>query len=276
MTTRSIPRAIAVRGIGVLAPGLDGWEAARSALAPGGQYVFAPMRNPVPSWMPAAERRRASLAIRLALEAAQQAVTHALGAIDAQMLAARMGDFSAVFTSCDGDGDTIHAVCLAVAQPDYPVSPTKFTNSVHNAAAGYWSIATGARYPSTSLCAWEGSFAAGLLEAVAQVITENRPVVLVASDAPLPPPLHALRPIANPFGCALVLAPMDAAPRLATLTVDLAPNSSHAAHGVPAELASNPSAHALGLLKALAQGPGLHVLRVPYLPDLSLACEVAV
>ena len=48
------------------------------------------------------------------------------------------------------------------------VSPTRFMNSVHNAAAGYWSIATRSREPSTSLCCYDASFAAGLLECVAQ------------------------------------------------------------------------------------------------------------
>ena len=47
------------------------------------------------------------------------------------------------------------------------LSPTRFHNSVHNAPAGYWGIATGAHGPHRlRLCAYDASFAAGLLEAL--------------------------------------------------------------------------------------------------------------
>ena len=190
MSITSTSAMVAVRGIGVLGPGIDGWSDARAALRGEREYVSTAMRNPMPAIMPAAERRRASLAIRLALEGAQQAVTAAqrTSELNATELPAthlnathlNATDLGAVFTSCDGDGDTINAVCLAIAEAGYPVSPTKFTNSVHNAPAGYWSIATGARLPSSSLCAWEGSFAAGLLEAISQVSVDDRPMLLVA------------------------------------------------------------------------------------------------
>ena len=48
-------------------------------------------------------------------------------------------------------GDTIHAVCTALTEPDYPVSPTRFSNSVHNAPAGYWSIAAKVRRLRSSM-----------------------------------------------------------------------------------------------------------------------------
>ncbi len=41
--------------------------------------------------------------------------------------------------------------------------PTQFHNSVHNAVAGYWSIATKSTQPMTCLAAHDHSFAAGLL-----------------------------------------------------------------------------------------------------------------
>ena len=46
------------------------------------------------------------------------------------------------------------------------ISPTRFHNSVHNAAAGYWGIATGATPAANALCADDASFGAGLLEAL--------------------------------------------------------------------------------------------------------------
>ena len=44
---------------------------------------------------------------------------------------------------------------------------------MHNAASGYWGIATGATPAANALCAYDGSFAAGLLEALTQVVIER-------------------------------------------------------------------------------------------------------
>ena len=75
-------------------------------------------------------------------------------------------------------GDITHQICEALARPEREVSPTSFHNSVHNAPAGYWSIATGSRLASTSICAYDVSFAAGLLEAAAYATVEHQPVML--------------------------------------------------------------------------------------------------
>lgn len=267
MTARvSATVSVAVRGIGVLGAGIDGWEGSKRILAGASPYVEAPVRNPAPAIMPAAERRRASVAIRLALEVAHQAVTHAL---------ADPATTRTVFTSCDGDGDTIHAVCQAITQPDYPVSPTRFTNSVHNAPAGYWSIAVGARVGSTSLCAWEQSFAAGLVEAATLVAAEGEPVLLVASDVPLPAPLAALHHTGQAFGCAMLLAPDADGPRVGRLTLSLAKAAPTVlpAH-LPATLGANPSAQSLPLLAALAAGSPARVV-LACEADLAVAIEVA-
>ena len=87
------------------------------------------------------------------------------------------------------------------------ISPTRFANSVHNAAAGYWSIGTGAMAESNVLCAFDASFAAGLLEALTQVAVDEAPILLVAYDSEYPQPLHAKRPIPDAVGVALVLTP---------------------------------------------------------------------
>ena len=70
-----------------------------------------------------------------------------------------------VFTSSSGDPDTIHQILETLASDQRELSPTRFHNSVHNAPAGYWSIATQSREPSTSLSHDDESFQAGLLEA---------------------------------------------------------------------------------------------------------------
>ena len=60
-------------------------------------------------------------------------------------------------------------MCATLAATPTLISPTKFHNSVHNAAAGYWThrppAATSA---STALTAFDASFGAGLLEAASQ------------------------------------------------------------------------------------------------------------
>ncbi len=47
----------------------------------------------------------------------------------------------AVFACSGGDTDVINRLCSALMLPGCPVSPQQFVNSVHNAPAGYWSIA---------------------------------------------------------------------------------------------------------------------------------------
>jgi hypothetical protein len=98
-------------------------------------------------------------------------------------------------------------MCEALSTPERAVSPTRFTNSVHNATAGYWHIATTSRAASTSLCGFDASLAAGLLEAAAQVVVSAETVLLVASDIPYPPSLQPQRPTPDAFGVALLLAP---------------------------------------------------------------------
>ena len=91
--------------------------------------------------------------------------------------------------------------------PAREVSPTSFHNSVYNAPAGYWSIATHSRLASTSVCAYDVSFAAGLFEAAAYATVEHQPVMLIASDLPFPAPLHAIRPVEESFAAALLMTP---------------------------------------------------------------------
>ena len=126
-----------------------------------------------------------------------------------------------MFASSTSDAANCHALCEALAQPERIVSPTRFTNSVHNAAAGYWHIATTSRAPSTTVCAFDASFGAGLLEAATQCIAWQRPVLFVAADVPYPQPLHAVRPLADAFGVALLIDSGGDAPSLARLSVCL-------------------------------------------------------
>jgi hypothetical protein len=245
-----------VQGIGVLGPGLAGWEAARAVLALEQPYVFSPTVVPPPQRLPAAERRRAGTAIKIALAVAEEACAN--GGIDPTELAS-------VFASSSGDGANCHVLCESLAAPERLVSPTRFTNSVHNAAAGYWHIAVGNQAASTSVCAFDASFGAGLLEALTQLHTLGKPLLLVASEVPYPEPLHATRPLPGSFAVALVLSPEPRQDAQASLTLELAGEEagSPTSCGDPGleDLRRHvPAARSLPLLQALAAGRGGSVL----------------
>ncbi|MBN9203213.1 beta-ketoacyl synthase chain length factor [Methylibium petroleiphilum] len=243
----SIALSVSVRGIGLLGPGLADWSGGRSLLREPSSWVFQPTVLTAPARLPPAERRRAGDVVKLSMAVADQACTEA-GA-DTRHLAT-------VFTASSGDAANCNALCEALATPQRAISPTRFTNSVHNAVAGYWHIATTSRAPSTSLCAHDGSFGAGLLEAMAQCVSARRPVLLVAGDAPYPEPLHSVRPLSAAFGVALLLdvGPVDAPLPMLTLRSDEteAPASDCGDAALDALRLGVPAARSLPLLRALA------------------------
>jgi Beta-ketoacyl synthase, N-terminal domain len=190
-----------IEGIGLLGPGLDGWTGSVAILEGRSPYIPQPTVLPVPDGLPPAERRRLGRVVKLALGVGLQATSKA--GVDPVSL-------PSVFTSSGGDGQNCHEICQALSLEERMISPTRFHNSVHNAAAGYWSIATGSTAASNALCAFDASFAAGLLEAVTQVTVDRTRVLLVAYDAQYPPPLFMKRPIPEAFGVAMVLRPVGA------------------------------------------------------------------
>jgi hypothetical protein len=163
-----------------------------------------------------------------------------------------------VFASSHGDQAITDYMCATLAQAPAELSPTRFHNSVHNAAVGYWTIATGCHAPSTAVCAQHASFGAGLLEAAGQVLAEQRAVLLVCSDTGGSGPLGEVTGCAQPFGCALVLAPSAGATTLARLDLQLTAAATDTP--LPEPLAGwrdgNPSAAALPLLALLAGDHG--------------------
>ncbi|MGI9492993.1 MAG: beta-ketoacyl synthase chain length factor, partial [Geminicoccaceae bacterium] len=86
-----------------------------------------------------------------------------------------------------------------------PISPQQFVNSVHNAPAGYWSIAEQNNAPTMSLSAYDASFAAGLIEAAVQIHAGRKQVLLIAYDVPAPMPLWSFRPLSAAFAVAMLL-----------------------------------------------------------------------
>jgi hypothetical protein len=255
---------VGVQGVAVLGPGLPDWATAAPLLCRPSTWQRQPTAVPAPALLPATERRRAGLVVKASVAVADAACS-AAGLSPAAL--------ATVFTSSTGDPANCHAMCEALAAPARLVSPTRFTNSVHNVAAGYWHIATHAMTASTSLGAFDASFAAGLLEAAAQCVHARSPVLLVACDVPYPEPLHAVRPLADTFAVAMVLAPQGGRPLTVALAGDAAPTRCADA-GLEALRTQIPAARALPLLQALA-APAAASLVIEGLPMQALAVEVA-
>lgn len=236
-----------VLGIGLLGPGLEGWAQSRAILAGSAAWDHRAIVVPAPAILPATERRRAGPVTRLALAVATEATAAS---------ALPPAGLRSVFASANGDGPTVGAVLEAIGAPGGFVSPTQFHNSVHNAAAGYWSIGVGSRRPATCLGCHDQTFGMALMKAMAECLTEREPVLMVVYDWPFPSPLAAARPIGEAFGMALVLAPDGDGPRL---SVDWRAGAACIPDRQPVFgcLAANPAARALPLLSALAHdGPG--------------------
>ena len=255
-----------IEGIGFLAPGLPDWPAARAVLRGEQPYAAAPSILPAPALLPPAERRRASRVVKLSLAIGLEAVVQA-GADAAQL--------ATVFTASGADGHNCHALCEQLASDDRQISPTRFHNSVHNAAAGYWGIATGSMAPCQVLCAYDASFGAGLLDALAQVALARQPVLLIAYDSEYPEPLHAKRDTPDCGGVALLLSAERSARALAAMHVSPTDDAAEklADAGLEALRTSIPALRALPLLTLLANGASGRVC-LDYLAPMQLMVAV--
>ena len=258
-----------IDGVAFWSPALPGWGAARAAFRGEATPAAPTLRRPAPEMLAPAERRRATDSVCLALEVAAHAVAQS-GLDAAQLLS--------VFTSAHGDLGVTDYVCSTLVNTPLLLSPTKFHNSVHNAASGYWSMATGCLQASTAVSAFEHSFAAGLLEALVQCSAEARPVLLVGCDIEACGPLAGTTASRGLLGVALVLVPERSARSSARLDAALVLGTSASVplRTAPARAHSgNAMADALPLFEALALAQGA-ALRMPLTAQMSLQLETQV
>ncbi|AOZ09537.1 beta-ketoacyl synthase chain length factor [Cupriavidus malaysiensis] len=255
-----------IDGIGLIGPGLPDWPHAADILA--GHAAYHPKRTeaPPPAALPSAERRRSGPGVRVALDAASEAVAASGWQADA---------LPAVFAASGPDGYNYHAICETLAGEDRSLSPTRFHNSVHNAAAGYWSIACGAMTASNVLTAHDASFGAGLLDAMSLLACDGGACLLVAYDTDYPEPLRTHRPIPDCFGLGLVLAASAGPHTLARLDLAWSAEAATTLAEPALEMLRSgvPSARALPLLRVLAGGSGGSVV-LDYLDELRLRATV--
>jgi Beta-ketoacyl synthase, N-terminal domain len=185
-----------IEGVSVWSPVLPCWDDACRILRGDMMPPQASAKRPAPGLLPPNERRRAPDTVAISLEVASKACAHA---------GREPVNLPSVFSSTHGDLAVTDYMCETLAQAPALISPTKFHNSVHNAAAGYWAIATGCMRPYTALSASHYSFANGLLEALLQAQSSNEALLYVAYDIDARGPLAQVVESTGQLGCALVL-----------------------------------------------------------------------
>jgi hypothetical protein len=182
--------AARVRSWAAWAPGLEGreaWAAWARQPAP-----LAAEGVPDARFLPALLRRRCTPLTRIMLRAAYDACPEALRA-----------DVRTVFASRHGSINESIELIECVAR-GLPLSPAKFSHTVHNAQAALYSIAAGNRRASSSLAAQEETLGHGWLEALAHLEREPaRPVLFVVGDVPLAP---TFAPLVQEPACSYAVA----------------------------------------------------------------------
>jgi len=254
-----------VKGIGLWAPGTPTWHAFREVAT--GDATPGDAERPVADVLPANERRRAPESVLLAAAAAGQAVA---------MSGHSAATLPCVFASAHGDQVITDYMCATLATAPAELSPTKFHNSVHNAPAGYWTIATHCHAASSAVSGGEESFGAGLLEAASLAVADDRDVLLACYDIAGTGPIGGMTSTTGPFASALVLSPRADG---AAIRLDITPepgNSGREPSGdawMDGVAASNPSAVAVPLFRALAAAHPA-ALRVPAARGLDLHIDL--
>lgn len=257
---------VQIDGIGLWTPQATDVDALRRVLA--GDALPEAMPRPAATGLSIHERRRAPESVLVAMEVASQALHMSQHTTDS---------LACVFASAYGDQATTDYMCHVLAQTPTELSPTRFHNSVHNASAGYWTIATDCHAPSSAICAGQASFGAGLLEAAVQANADERAVLLVCSDTAGTGPLGELTDCLLTFGSAWMLSPCTDRnmPQLSLTTVADSPRHMPLPAACETWMQINPSAASLPLLAVLAKGSGECVLAASDRLGLHVRMEVA-
>ncbi len=261
-TASTTPLIAHIESIGFWTNGLPSWQAARDFVATGALPEGAPAK-PSPQLLAPNERRRSPESVAVALEVALAACADA-GRSPAEL--------PSVFTSTHGDLSITDYMCATLATAPRDISPTKFHNSVHNAAAGYWTIGAGCMREATAISAYDASFAQGLIEAMVQLAEGSDAVLLVGYDTGSVGPLLSVHDCAGLLGGALVLSRGNnrAGPRL---VATLADGEASAPGALGRHAGANPMAPMLPLFDALAMGAPRTALNAG--PGRVLTLEIA-
>jgi hypothetical protein len=232
-----------LRGVGLWTPAYESFERWCAAGMPD-ELSGAP--EPAGAALPTAAllhprlRRRTSVFTRATVTALEAAAARGGAALD---------DVRLVLVSSFGEIETTVELLAQLAEPQGPVSPTKFHNSVHNTATGYMSIASGNHRESTALAGGPHNLEIALLELLAGLSIDGGDAVLLVAEELLPSPFA--RPDADPtFAMALHFGVepggLGIAAALEAVPVDAAEQP--ASGGIPSMLAPT-----LALLRSVAR-----------------------
>ena len=229
-------RSAWILGVALWAPGFR--DAAAWLSGAQERSVVAPPAEVLPPML----RRRASFLARLTGEVAAQAAREAR---------ADLAAVPVVFGSAHGEVATAVEMMRSFREGEGLPSPTRFHNSVHNAAAAYLSIAAGSHGFSTAIAAGKETPAAALVEAGALLAERGGEVLVVLADEPAPEPFTAAADH-PPAGLALLLSAEPRAGARARLsglrrTAGVSPE-------VPGALGRHPCSGAFALVAAVAGG----------------------
>lgn len=189
-----------ILGVGAWGPRFRNWQDLQD-LINGKELEDDGAKGPKPEVIPANERRRAPLPVRLAVEASSQAC---------EMAGLNASELASVFVSGLGDTQLTDYMCKVLAGDNKSLSPTKFHNSVHNAAAGYWTISTDCMQAANSVAGFNESVSLTIMEALVQANAEQRPMLLTFYDAPSSPILKELLENEHPFAVSIIISPKGA------------------------------------------------------------------
>ena len=183
-------------GLGVWCESFSNWDEFCSVLEGGSGAAGSALK---PEVIAPNERRRAPLSVKMAVEVMDQAC---------RMAALEPSGIATVFASAIGDMQITDYMCRTLADAPRTISPTRFHNSVHNAATGYWSIATQSHSPASAVSGYSNSAWVAFLDGAIQAVEENIPVLVAVQEVAPPAPLQPIYEWTHPFAAAILLAPV--------------------------------------------------------------------
>lgn len=257
-------------GLGVWGPGFSNWTEFKSQIE--NPSVELATSSPKPEIIPANERRRSPLAVRAAVETSWQAL---------QQSGLASADVACVFGSGLGDTEITDYMCRVLTTTEKQLSPTKFHNSVHNAAAGYWTISTGCMKSANSIAAYQDTAGTCLLEAMIQSVQHNEPVLITLFDIAPQQTWTQIFPGDQSFSASLLICPenfpvKNSLARLSFSTGSSANKLPELSESMQSLYLQNPAAKILPLLKNLAlQKNGLVAFSTGSNSQLTIDCSVA-
>lgn len=201
-------------GIGAWGPGFNNWQELKTHLLNKAEDTDTKPITPKPAIIPANERRRSPLPVKIAVETSWQA---------AQQSTIAPQDMACVFGSGLGDTDITNYMCRALNSELKQLSPTKFHNSVHNAAAGYWTISTGCMKSANSIAAYHNTAGLALLEGISQSAFQNEIMLITLFDDKAHNAYRDIFACDTAFSAALIVTPhhMHQDKSLATIALSL-------------------------------------------------------